>query len=95
MHARVEALYDFHPSKLTDAERTKKSAEMDYFWIEMKGDSDKTLPLVRVELRDAPRGSFFLMDGSELLLELSKTPEDKKLVADSLARTDLRDTQSG
>jgi hypothetical protein len=94
MHARVEALYDFHPSTLTDAERTKKSAEMDTFWGEIKGNSDKTLPLLRVELRDAPKGSFFLTDGSELLLSLSKTPEDKQLAADALARTDLRDTQS-
>ncbi|WP_263366104.1 hypothetical protein [Edaphobacter bradus] len=94
MHARVEALYDFHPSKLTDAERSKKSAEMDHFWGEAKGDTARTLPLLRVELRDAPQGSFFLTDGSELLLSLSKTSEDKQLAADALARTDLRDTQS-
>jgi hypothetical protein len=94
MHSRVEALYDFHPSTLTDAGRAKKSAEMDSFWGEIKGDTGKTLPLLRVELRDAPKGSFFLTDGSELLLSLSKTPEDKQLAADALARTNLRDTQS-
>jgi hypothetical protein len=95
MHARVEALYGFHPSKLTDAERSKKSAEMDHFWIDVKSDTERTLPLVRAELRDAPQGSFFLTDGSELLLSVSGTPEDRQLAADSLARTDLRDTQSG
>jgi hypothetical protein len=94
MHARVEALYDFHPSTLTDAGRAKKSAEMDTFWGEIKGNSDKTLPLLRVELRNAPQGSFFLTDGSELLLSLSKASEDKQLAADALARTDLRDTVS-
>jgi hypothetical protein len=35
-----------------------------------------------------------LTDGSELLLSLSKTPEDKQLASDALSRTDLRDTQS-
>jgi hypothetical protein len=94
MHARVEALYDFHPSKLTNAGRTEKSAQMDSFWGDIKGDTGKTLPLLRVELRDTPQGSFFLTDGAQLLLSLSKTPEDKQLAADALARTDLRDTQS-
>lgn len=94
MHARVVALYDFHPSALTNAGRTEKSAEMDSFWGDIKGNTDKTLPLLRVELRDATQGSFFLTDGSELLLSLSKTPDDKQLAADAFARTDLRDTQS-
>lgn len=95
MHERVEALYGFHPAKLSEAERSKKSAEMDYFWTEMKGDTGRSLPLLRAELRDAPQGSYFLTDGSELLLALSPVPEDKQLAADALARTDLRDTQSG
>jgi hypothetical protein len=94
MHARVEALYDFHPSTLTTAGRAAKSTQMDSFWGDIKGDTGKTLPLLRVELRDAPQGSFFLTDGAQLLLSLSKTPEDKQLAADALARTDLRDTQS-
>ena len=95
MHARVEALYNFHPSQLTDAERSKKSAEMDLFWSEIKGNTEQTLPMLRVELRNAQQGSFFLTDGSELLLSLSKAPEDRQLASDALARTDLRDTQNG
>lgn len=94
MHAEVVALYDFHPSRLNDAERSKKSAEMDYFWNEMKADISKSLPLLRAELRGTPKGSFFLTDGSELLLSLSRAAEDKQLAADALAMTDLRDTQS-
>jgi hypothetical protein len=95
MHERVQALYSFHPSQLNDEERKKKSDEMDRFWGDVKGDTDVTLPLLRVELRNARQGSFFLTDGSELLLDLSKTSEDKQLASDALARTDLRDTQSG
>ncbi len=95
MHTRVQALYDFHPAQLTDARRDKKSAEMDVFWKDVKARPDAMLPLLRVELRDAPAGSFFLTDGSELLISLSKTPADEQLAADALARTDLRDTQPG
>jgi len=94
MHRRVDALYNFHPSKLTDEARQKKSDEMDLFWNEMKGNAAQELPLVRSELRSTPSGSFFLMDGSQLLLSLSKTAEDKQLAADSLARTDLADVQA-
>jgi hypothetical protein len=94
MQSRVEALYNFHPAQLTNDQRKKKSDEMDAFWGDVKGNTDLTLPLLRVELHNAPRGSFFLTDGSELLLSLSKTPEDKQLAADALSRTDLRDTQS-
>ncbi len=95
MHERVQALYSFHPSQLNNAELKKKSDEMDRFWGDVKGNTDVTLPLLRVELRNAQKGSFFLTDGSELLLDLSKTSEDKQLASDALARTDLRDTQSG
>lgn len=95
MHERVQALYSFHPSQLTNEERKKKSDEMDRFWGDVKGDTNVTLPLLRVELQNAPEGSFFLTDGSELLLSLSKMDGDKQLASNALARADLRDTQSG
>jgi hypothetical protein len=95
MHERVQALYSFHPSQLNHDELKKKSEEMDRFWGDVKGNLGVTLPLLRVELANSPNGSFFLTDGSELLLDVSKTPEDKQLAANALARTNLRDTQRG
>ena len=94
MHAQVMSLYSFHPSKLSSVERSKKSAEMDYFWNQAKLDPEKSLPLLRVELKQAPAGSFFLTDGSELLLSLSRATSDRELAAASLAKADLNDTQS-
>jgi hypothetical protein len=94
MHARVVSLYDFHPSKISDAERKAKSKEMDLFWDEMKGTPNQTLPLLRKELLDQSDPSFFFTDGSELLLSLSQTREDKELAAATLPHVDLVDTQS-
>jgi hypothetical protein len=94
MHARVLSLYDFHPSKVSDAERKTKSAEMDVFWNEMKATPETTLPLLRTELRDPSTPNFFLTDGTQLLLSLSKTRPDEELVASVLPAVDLADTQS-
>jgi hypothetical protein len=95
MHARVVALYSFHPSKVSDAEREAKSKEMDIFWDELKAKPDVTLPLLRQELRDESDPAFFVTDGAQLLGSLSQTREDKELIASVLPRVDLDDTQSG
>lgn len=93
LHARVVALYSFHPASLSSAERESKSAEMDIFWDEMKARTDVTLPLLRTELRSAQAPGFFYTDGTELLLTLSKAAEDEQLAAQVLPRMDLNDTQ--
>ncbi len=95
MHLRVVSLYDFHPSRISDADRKAKSQEMDLFWDEMKAAPDATLPLLRKELLDDSDPSFFFTDGTELLLSLSKTRADRDLAAGTLLRVDLSDTQSG
>ena len=94
MHARVFAVYDFHPSKVSDADRQAKSKQMDDFWNVLKATPQTTLPLLRGELRDSSNPAFFFFDGSELLLSLSKSREDEELVATALPRVDLADVHS-
>lgn len=94
MHARVQSLYNFSPSKVTSEQRESKSAEMDGFWNEVKGRKDVELPLLRNELRDDTNSSFFFADGSGLLLSLSQSPNDQKLVAACLVQVDFDDFQS-
>ena len=93
MHARVVALYSFHPSTLPHDEIQKKSAQMDIFWNEMKAAPDTTLPLLRAELRNRDDPSFFFMDGASLLLDLSKSKADEELAVSVLPRVDLIDAQ--
>lgn len=94
MHARIQSIYNFSPSKVTDQVRTAKSAEMDSFWKEVNSHPAAELPLLRVELSapDSPR--FFYADGSELLLSLSQSPEDRKIAAQALGWVDLSDFES-
>lgn len=94
MHTRIDSLYNFSPSKVTDAIRSSKSKEMDGFWTEVTGNKEAELPLLRVELANPANPRFFFQDGSALLLSLSQTPGDEKLVAAAIARADLSDVQS-
>ena len=94
MHARVQSLYNFSPSKVTAEQRESKSAEMDTFWNEVKGHKDVELPLLRKELTDDTNSSFFFADGSGLLLSLSQATDDQKLAAACLARVNFDDFQS-
>jgi hypothetical protein len=95
MHTRIVGLYNFHPAKLDDAGRKAKSAEMDKFWKDVKADPDHELPLLRVELRDTSNPAFFMTDGSQLLLALSKKPDDRNLAINAMSRCDLSDVDNG
>jgi hypothetical protein len=94
MHARIQALYNFSPSKVSAEQRTSKSAEMDTFWNEVKSHKDIDLPMLRRELEDPANPSFFFADGSGLLSTLSDAPDDQKLVVACLARVNFADFQS-
>jgi hypothetical protein len=94
MHARIKEIYDFAPSKVTDQVRQSKSKEMDAFWTEIKAHQETELPLLRHELVDTSNPPFFFADGSGLLLALSQSAEDEKLIAGALARVDMADFQS-
>jgi hypothetical protein len=94
MHARVQAIYNFSPSKVTAETRDSKSKVMDSFWNDVKGHPDIELPLLRKELGDPSNPRFFYADGSSLLLSLSHSPEDQQLAVLSLAQVDLSDFQS-
>jgi len=91
MHARVTSLYSFSPSKISMAQQSQKSQQMDKFWKDVKADPETTLPLLRVELADASNPSFFMMDGTSLLLSLSKETADGDLAAQALPRANLKD----
>ena len=93
LHARVMALYDFHPGSVGDDVRKAKSAQMDVFWDEMKARPAVSVPLLRTELRSRTEPSFFYTDGVELLLHLSHEPQDGALAAATLPRMELGDTQ--
>ena len=90
-HSEVASLYSFAPHTLSSEQMKAKSAELDTFWNAVKREPQKTLPLLRVELRDTRNSAFFAYDGSKLLLSLSDTQDDRSLALEKIARADLRD----
>lgn len=92
-HSRVLDLYSFQPHKLTEAQISAKSGELDRFWESVKANATQTVPLLRQELENPQNPSFFFYDGAKLLLSLSTERADRELVLRSLPKVDLQDIQ--
>jgi hypothetical protein len=93
LHAEIQKVYDFQPHTLSSTQITQKSALLDQFWTKAKSQRDVYVPELRGELADFSNPPFFLFDGSQLLLSLSDTPVDRKIVLSAIGHTDLRDLQ--
>ncbi len=94
IHRQIQQTYNFQPHLLSNPEITAKSAVLHRFWTEAKAQPSLYIPALRQELGDFKNPPFFLYDGSTLLLSLSDTPADRKIVLAAIARCDLRDIQS-
>lgn len=90
----VSATYNFRPAKLTEAEKTAKSNEMDRVWDAVKRDPVKLLPCLRSSLAAPGADPFFLFDGSNLLLSLDPSESTKQTLIRSYARVDLADVDA-
>lgn len=87
----IDKTYDFKPSKLTENERTAKSAEMDFVWNKVKVDKERLLPCLKKAIDQSYANNFFIFDASNLLFSLDKSDESKKILAKSYAKVDLND----
>jgi hypothetical protein len=94
VHAEIQKVYNFQPHTLTKAQITEKSAFLDEFWTKAKFQREAYVPELRRELADFNNPPFFLFDGSQLLLSLSKDAADRKIILAAIAHSDLRDLQS-
>lgn len=93
IHKEILALYNFHPHDLKEPQFTQKSAALDAFWDKAKANPDIYVAALSKELQDTSNPSFFMYDGSKLLLSLSDTPETRQIAAEAVARVDLKDLQ--
>lgn len=92
-HGEIQHTYDFQPHNLTKAQIAEKSVILDQFWARAKSQPDAYASGLRRELADFANPPFFLFDGSQLLLTLSKDSGDRKIVLAAIAHSDLRDVQ--
>lgn len=94
IHQQILDTYNFQPHMLSSAEIKQKSGVLDQFWSKAKSQPGAYIPALRQELADFRNPPFFLYDGSMLLLSLSDTPADRKVVLAAVAHCDLRDVQA-
>jgi len=91
LKVEIDNIYNFKPSKMTDAEQEKKFPSLDKFWDKIKADTTLYLPSLRFELNEPNHNPYFYYDGAGLLLSLSKTNFDKKLAVIAITKCDLDD----
>lgn len=83
--------YNFHPAKLTSAERNTKSREMDSFWAAVKESGPQGITCLKQLLDNTQGDPYFVFDGSSLLLSLQEDRDSLLLVQRVLPRTSLDD----
>ena len=91
LKTEIDQVYNFKPSKLSKAEQQAKFPVMDKLFAKIQSDTAKYLPELRGELIAAGHAPYFYYDGCALLLTLSKSFSDKKLIAKEIAKADIAD----
>ncbi len=87
----IDKTYNFKPSKLTDAQQTAKSAEMDVVWNKVKANKEKLVPCLKKEMNKTNANNFFVFDAANLLFSLDKSDNTKKILLESYEKVDLED----
>lgn len=87
----IDTTYGFKPSKLTSAEQSAKSAQMDAVWNKVKADQKNLIPCMRAAIASRKEDTFFRFDASGLLVTLDQSDETKKIWIQSAADVDFTD----
>jgi len=90
-HEEVTKVFNFYPHQMTKEEQEAVFPVLDKFFDMVIKDKGKYLEPLRQELKRNDNNPYFYFDGGLLLLEISQSKEDIQLVADALAKSDLRD----
>jgi hypothetical protein len=94
IHAEIQEVYNFQPHLLNPQQMAQKSTVLDQFWTHAEEEPALYVAALRQELGDFGNPSFFLYDGSILLLSLSDAPADRKTALAAISRCDLRDLRA-
>ena len=87
----IDKTYNFKPSKITPSERDAKSAAMDNVWEKVKANPKDLLPCLQKEINSRSDDKFFKFDASNLLIQLDRSSESKKILINAYAEVDLSD----
>lgn len=90
-NARLKSTYGFCPSKLDQAASAAKSKEMDAIWKAVEQDPSTLAPCLKEALAQPTEDTWFLFDGSQLLVSVDHSREAKLRLMDGLTRVSLDD----
>lgn len=83
--------YGFHPTALSNAQRSEKSKQMDRFWTLVQSSGPTGLECIRQLMAGESTDTYFLFDGASLLANLDKSGNSDKSIVDGIVRTDMKD----
>jgi hypothetical protein len=89
LDALLKKTYGFTPSQLDDDARQRKSREMDAVWEAVHGDPGALGPCLKAALARPTDDTWFLFDGSQLLVSVDESREAKTLLLNALSRVSL------
>ena len=91
LQSAVKSTYNFKPSKLSQIEQKKKSAEMDSVWNLVEAKPDVMLPCLIAEMQAPGADSWFVFDAGSLLAKLDHSPRANPLILRGCEIVDLED----
>jgi hypothetical protein len=81
--------YEFLPNALTKEERVQRTRDVERFWTVVRSYGSAGVACLRLSLGAECCDSFFLLDGTKLLLNLDETGASLECASKALARVDL------
>lgn len=91
LDARLKRTYGFRPSQLDDQAREAKTRQMDEVWTMVQADPARLGPCLRSALLRPTEDTWFLFDGSQLLVSVDTSRPAKDLLLQALSRVSLDD----
>lgn len=83
--------YGFRPSQLDAPGRVRKTKQMDGVWSAVHKSPAMLGPCLESALREPTQDSWFLFDGSQLLVSVDPSRRTKLILLDALSRVSLDD----
>src|SRR6266404_3366736 len=87
----VATTYGFRPSLLDHKARNAKAQEMDTVWQAVRKSPKTLIPCLRAELAERAQDSWFLFDGSQLLVSVDPSQDSKTILLAALKQVSLDD----
>src|SRR5437660_12062181 len=91
LRSAVKSTYDFNPSKLTEAQQKKKSAEMNKVWNLVEAHHAEMAPCLMDEMAGLDADRWFLFDAGSLLQQFDHSPRANRMILRGCLLTDLDD----